>query len=674
VKRTPLIATVLFLVVINVVVFGAVRHYGFANFDDGIYVYDNARVLRGFSLANLSWALFHPHIGHWHPLTWVSLMLDIDFFGVGNPGAQHAVNGVLHTASTLLLFFALKRMTNAPWPSAVVAALFAVHPIHVQPVVWITSRKDVLSTFFWFLALWNYARYVERRTLARYLFVAASLVLGLMTKPMLVTAPFLLLVLDYWPLGRMRGGAARTEAAMAPRRLVREKLALFFAAAFTCFMAYYAGQQHGVLRPLDALPLPVRMANAVVAYASYVGKIFWPHDFAIHHPHPGDTLGLWHVVGAVVFLAAVTLLALWVRRSRPYLLAGWLWYLGTLVPVIGIVQIADHGMADRYVYVPSVGIFIMVVWFAADVFRRWRYGRAAAASAALGAVAAFMLISRVEVGYWADNVALWQRTLRATSHNVVAHNNLGTALEAQGEFSRAVAEYSKAIEIDSAYVQAHNNLGNALMKLGRAAEAAEAYAEAIRLEPDYAQAHGNRANALMTQGEPEQALDDYLEAIRISPRFADARNNLEKALAMLMQRGEIDRAVAWLERRLQADPGDAEAHIYLGVVSDMRGEPGDAVAEFREAARIDPQNAVVHNKLGLAAYRRGDYPRAEGHFADAIRITPDDVGLHLNLGLTLRRLGRNREAADQFEKVLRIRPNHPGARDALEATRTQLER
>ncbi len=545
-------------------VFWQVGNHEFISFDDNDYVTENRHVQDGITLTGIVWAFSEPHAHNWHPLTWLSHMLDCQVFGL-KPGRHHLVNLFFHVANTLLLFLILRRMTNALWQSAFVAGLFALHPLHVESVAWVAERKDVLSTLFWMLTMGAYVYYVERPGYKRYLFIIAFFALGLMSKPMLVTLPFVLLLLDYWPLKRLQtvqSGARIGTAALQPasrakkkqrsrqqprkdtvktksaassralwpdiRPLLQEKIPFFVVTILFCFVTFYA--QHRVVKPMELYPLDGRIANALISYVSYIGKMLWPVKLSVFYPYGGVALFSWQAVSAVLVLMVTTYLTIRAARHFPYLIVGWLWYLGTLIPVIGLVQVGLQSMADRYTYVPLIGVFIMIAWGVPELLNSWRYRRFALASAAVGILFALMVITYVQIGYWRNNIILYEHAIKVTSENAWAQNNLGYALSLQGKTREAIAHFQKAISINNP-ADAHYNLGIMLASQGKLDEAIYQFRESIRISPGYAKAYNNLGNALLYQGRLDEAIASYREALRLNPDYTLAQENLKNALA-----------------------------------------------------------------------------------------------------------------------------------------------
>ena len=593
--------------------FWPVRNSEFINFDDDAYVYDNPQVKAGLTLKGVIWAFTTTHMGNRHPLTWLSHMLDCEFYGL-NPGAHHLTSLLFHIANTLLLFWVLKRMTGRLWPSSFVAALFALHPLHVESVAWVAERKDVLSTFFWMLTLWTYVRYTERPGLNRYLLVILFFVLGLLSKPMLVTLPFVLLLLDYWPLGRFsfgRGGVnppnpkpsrGRNQGSF-PLHLVLEKVPFFVLSAISSVLTFFA--QGRAVGSLQRYPLETRIGNALVSYLTYIGKMIWPHPLAVFYPHPG-MLPIWQVAGAGLLLVCGSILVVRAAGKYPYFLVGWLWYLGTLVPVIGLVQVGSQGMADRYTYVPLIGLFIMVAMGVPDALKAWRHRKIALIVSAGLVLSFFITVARLQVYRWQTSTILFEHTLAVTANNFLIHNNLGTFLEKQGKIQEAAAHYTQALRIKPNYAEAHNNLGNFLDKEGKIEEAAAHYTEALRIKPNYAEAHNNLGLLLARQGKLEEASAHYTQALRIKPNYAEAHNDLGNLLA---KEGKLEEASAHYTQALRIKPDYAEAHNNLGVLLAKEGKIEEASAHYTQALRIKPDYAEPTTTWEMFWPRRGRLKR-----------------------------------------------------------------
>jgi tetratricopeptide (TPR) repeat protein len=515
------------LAFVTVLPYWQVGAHDFVNYDDPIYVTANARVQSGVGVEQTRWAFTTLHGGNWHPLTWLSHMLDCELFGV-RPGPAHLVNVALHVASTLLLCAFLTRATGTLWPSAFVAAMFGVHPLHVESVAWLAERKDVLSGLFCMLTLWAYAGFVGHPSTRRYLAVATCLLLGLMAKSMLVTLPFVLLLLDYWPFRRF--GGAGDAARLPPARLVGEKAPLIAIAATFSALAVVAQRRGGSMTGLGALSAWNRIGHAAVAYVQYVGQTLWPSRLAVFYPFP-ETVPAWQAVTAIALLLTVSVLVVRAAPRRPYLAVGWLWYLGTLTPVIGVVQVGMQAIADRYTYLPLIGLWIMLAWGATDWVRQAPRARPALATLAALATIACVVTTWRQVGHWRDSVTLFRHALAVTTDNFVAHNNLGLALVARGEMGEATTHFAEAVRLKPSYPDARNNLGGALYKQGRVDEAIANLSELLRHHPEYAPAHNNLGTILYAQGRIDEAIAEYEATLRLQPGHVEARRSLNAALA-----------------------------------------------------------------------------------------------------------------------------------------------
>lgn len=535
----PVLAVCTLLVGLVLAAFAPVAGAGLVMFDDDFLGPGNPGVRAGLSAAGLRYAWTNL-IGFWHPLTWMSLQLDAELYGP-SPAGFHITNLLVHGASTLVLFSALRAMTRAAWPSALAAALFAVHPLNVEPVAWVAERRGLLATFFWVLAMSAYARYALRPTGAHYALVALALTLGLIAKATAVTLPFALLLLDFWPLGRL--GAESTG------RLLWEKLPLLGLAAAFAGLTVVAERTSGALEWLE-VPLSMRLSNAVASYVRYLGMAAWPLALSPFYRHAGADLSAYTGAASAALLVAVTAGAFALRRRCPYATTGWLWYLGTLLPVIGLVQVGRHGMADRYTYVPLIGIWVAAAWSLAEVARRWH--AAALAMGVAGVVlAACVGVSRAQVSYWHDNCALWGHALDVDPDNALAHNSFGVALSGRGDADGAMAHFRTAVRLDRGYAMAHYNLGMALGRRGELEAAVAAFRESIRLDPRYAESHYNLGVALGRLGRSEEAARAFSEAVRLNPLDAKSHHNLAVALRRL-GRAEAARRHEAEARRLEA--------------------------------------------------------------------------------------------------------------------------
>lgn len=513
--------------------------FDFVHYDDHVYVTDNLRVKAGLTVENICWSFTSLDAGFWHPLTWLSLMLDHDLYGL-NAGGYHLTNLLFHIINTILLFIVLGRMTGALWRSFFVAALFALHPLHVEPVAWIASRKDVLSTFFMMLTLGGYYWYVQRPGVLRYSVVVIMFLMGLMAKPVLVTLPFVLLLLDWWPLNRFRTEQSVPDFKFLQNygnigRLVWEKAPLLVLAVGVSVATVIAEGRAGALKPMVSYALDVRLGNALVSYVLYIGKMLWPVNLAVFYPHPG-LWPVWVIASSVLFLGTVSYWSISRLRKYPYFATGWFWYLGTLVPVIGLVQVGSHAMADRYTYIPLIGLFMVIVWGSVDICRRFQCSMMILRVSAVVVLTALSIQSYVQVQYWKDAIQLFRHAINVTKGNYIAHNNLGAALSRQGRSAEALDQLRAALRIMPQYREALFNMGVALADQGKYFQAVEYYQRILVISPRFAEAHNNLAIALACQGQLEEAISHFRTALTIRPDYADARNNLQIAGQELQNR------------------------------------------------------------------------------------------------------------------------------------------
>jgi tetratricopeptide (TPR) repeat protein len=659
----------LLLICITLALYGQVLNHQFVYFDDTLYVTENRHIQEGLTLESVIWALTATDISYWQPMTLFSLVLDYEIFGL-NPRGFHLTNLLLHTLNALFLFLVLRRMTGSLWQSAFVATLFAIHPLNVESVAWVVERKNVLSTFFWMLTMLSYVYYSERPSLSRYLLTLLLFALGLMAKPMLVTLPFVLLLLDYWPLGRLQlGDLGKNLEPQSHRetqsgsqgslvfRLVLEKVPFFVFSMGSIYMSLWSVQSPGsVATNTVMMSMSLRFTNALVSYVSYIGKMIWPRNLAVFYPPP-EILPWWQAVAAAFFLILVSVLVLRQLRRRPYLLMGWLWYLGTLIPVIGLVQVGLWpALADRFVYVPLVGLFIIAAWGVPDLLGKWRHRKLIITVTAGVLIAAASAVTWAQLHHWRNTITLFQRALKVTSRNYLAHNNLGAALDEQGKIKEAIAHYTKSLEINPNYWMAHNNLGTALAGQGKNKEAIAHYRKALEINPNYAGIHNNFATFLAQQGRIDEALTHFSRALQIRPDFAEVHGNLGNVFG---QQGMIDEAVAHYNKALELKPTYAEAHNNLGVLLAKRGRLKEATNHYSEALRFDPQSAETHNNLAVALVELGEVEAAIPHYVRALDLQPDYAMAHNNLGNAFSEQGRLNEAIVSFSKALEIRPNSP---------------
>ena len=626
----------LFLILAIIIAYGQVRNFDFVDFDDGSYITKNIHVQKGLTIESLIWPFTTFHSANWHPITWLSHMLDYELYGL-SPMGHHWTNVQFHIANTLLLFFILFKMTGAIWRSAFVAALFALHPLHVESVAWVSERKDVLSTFFWLLTMLAYCRYVEKPVLIRYFIVLLFFVLGLMSKPMLVTLPFVLLLLDFWPLKRfqfkddreLQFGQKTCFDFKRSYKLVLEKIPFFILVVISCVLTFFAQKGGGALVPLESLSLKTRIANALISYVSYVFKAIWPGNLAVYYPYSADTFPVWQICGAALLIVSVFCGAICLLRQYRYVAVGLFWYFGTLIPVIGLVQVSDQAMADRYTYIPLTGLFIIVSWGVSDLLVKWHYRKIFFGVSAVIILSVLTVCTFFQASHWRNTITLFKNAVNVTENNYKALNNVGAALIDKGKYDEALSYFD----------------------------------EALRIYPEKTDARNNLANMLFLQGKPDEAIFHYNEILKINPRKTDVRNNLANVLS---SQGKFDEAVLYYKQAIEINPEYADAQYNLANVLSVQGKFGEAVLHYKEAIKINPEYAKAHFQLGKVLINQGKMKQAMFHFAEAIRISPDYVEGYNQIGLILAEQGKYNKAKVFFSKAIQIKPSYNEARKNIE--------
>ena len=628
----------LFLVVIILTAYWQLPTHEFLSFDDYGYIIKNTHVHEGITWENILWTFSNTDFGYWHPLTWMSHMLTFQLFGP-NPSMHLLMNLFLHISNTLLLFFVLKRMTGVLWQSAFVAAVFALHPINVESVAWVSERKNVLSTFFWMLTILTYVRYTEQPNFYRYLLILFVFVLGLMSKPMLVTLPFVLLLLDYWPLNRFKfyqytaidhgfSQGALTEIQRSPvLRLVLEKMPFLFLSTVCIYLSNLSIQHPGVAISAASVPLKLRIANALVSYVGYIKKMVWPFNLAVYYPFP-KTVPMWEVLVSVLFLTCVIFLAVRRITAKPYFAVGWLWYMGTLVPGIGLVQAGSWpAMADRFAYVPLIGLFICMTWGGAEFIGRWRYRKAAFIAIPVIIIPILMAMTWLQLRHWQNGVTLFTHNLCVTPDNSLAHYELGNAFEQQGNLYKAVFHYSEALKINPNYAEAHNNLGYILAQQKDYKEAIGHYKEALRIKPGYSEARNNLGTAFLFQGNEKEAVYQYYEALKNNPNYAGAYYNLGKVFE---NHANIERAIIFYKKALESNPEMTQALYNLSwiLVTHEDGKHRNGKEALKMAEKLckvtQYQQPLALDVLAAAYAETGKFYEAVRTEQKAIRLALPD--------------------------------------------------
>ncbi len=610
----------LLLVLSTLALYWPVTHHRFINFDDDQYVTGNFHVNAGLTWPGIVWAFQSSYAHNWHPLTWISHMLDCQFYGL-NPAGHHLTNLLFHIANSVLLFLFLNRTTGTIWRSGFLAALFACHPVHVESVAWVAERKDVLSTFFWMLTLLAYTRFVEeskarspkpkvpgQKSKIFYLGALLAFACGLMSKPMVVTLPFVLLLLDFWPLQRLN-------ASTFPRRFV-EKIPFFALALGSSTVTFLV--QRGAVAPLDTLPFSFRFTNAMVSYLRYVSKAFWPADLAILYPIPV----LWSpglIFTSILFVVACSILFIWFARRYPYLFVGWFWYLGTLIPVIGLVQVGVQSMADRYLYIPGIGLFILMVWGGNALSVNWSQRKWIAAGTGIAVVVGCTAVCRAQLQYWQNSITLFSHAKAVTPDSYVIDNHLGEALDEAGQFDKAIPILEESVRINPYNARGLSELGTALAQQGKLLEAIESFRKAVQLRPNDAVLRYDLGGELLENGQLDEAATQLLTALQLTPNFAVAHRSLA---AVLLKRGETVEALNHFSEAVQLDPGWAEAHFDYGLALLDNNRPADAAAQFSKTVALVPDQAKGHHRLAQALFLQHQSQEAINEFWQALRLDP----------------------------------------------------
>jgi len=664
--RWVALGVAVFLVVIVLMVFGQAVGFGFINYDDPENVTENPHVIAGLGWKGIEWAFTHTTIDRWAPLTVLSHMADCQFYGLWG-GGHVLTNVLLHTATTVLLFLVLWQMTAALWRSAIVATVFAIHPLRVEAVAWVSARGDMLCSFFFVLTLGAYLRYVRKPgSFIRYWSVAFLFALGLMAKSMLVTLPFALLLLDYWPLNRFPRVLTKANFLPAVRRLVMEKIPLFALVVVSSVATVIAAHHESAINIDD--PIISRICNALVSYVIYLRQMVYPAGLAIPYLDPMNHAPVAGAIVSLALLAAISYGAFSCRGKQPWVIMGWLWYLGMLVPVIGITRISYYTHADRYTYLPQIGLYILVTWGVADLCAQVRHRQLLLAGLTAAVIAVLIFCSRVQIAYWHDSKSLWEHAIACTEDNYIAHDNLGHALLEHGEREQAIPHFQKALEIQPEYPEAHNNLGKALAEEGKADQAIPHFKKALELKPGFVEARNNLGVALFQNGQTDEAIAHYQKAIENEPGVAELHYDLGNAL---LQKGEVNEALESYQRALEINPKYADAHYNLGLALIQRGDVDGAIASYQKAIEDDPYYADAQNNLGTALIQKGELDEAILHFRRATEIKPGLAEAHYNLGSALLQKNQVDEAIESYQKAIEIKPEYPQARNKLKIALAQ---
>jgi len=611
------LATCFFLLVCTLAVYWQVVDHDFLNFDDGQYVTENVQVQSGLTLRGVQWAFTTTHTTNWHPLTWLSHMLDVELYGM-NPGGHHITGVLFHLLNTVFLFLILKRLTGAHWRSACVALLFAIHPLHVESVAWVSERKDVMSTFFWMLTIWFYADFVSHKKKSRYLLALAAFALGLMSKPMLVTLPFVLLLLDYWPLNRIAFEGEQQpilEWGATVKRLILEKLPFFVLTFISALITVSIGD----VQTMQEFSVWGRIGNALVSYTAYLSDMFWPHPLIIFRPHPGE-LPFWQPLLALLLLVAITLFVLWQGKKHRFLPVGWFLYLGVLVPVIGLIQVGIQARADRYTYVPLIGIAIMVVWGVDTLSRNWKSRQRPLMAVGVIVTLLLMICTYNQVSRMKNSMTVFEYAVKYAPNAHYAHNNIALAYKNAGDFDRAIEHFSEAIRIKPDKFEAYNNRGVAYFSKHQYDEAAADYQVVLNKFPGHVEARNNLGNIFQVQGELDRAIEQYQRALAINLNHPEVNNNIGSAY---FSKRDFKEAVKYFTRALNANPFYLAARTNLARVYGEMGDIEMAIKHFQLARELAPNNPAIYDWLGISYALIGQREKAIQHYKIALSINPN---------------------------------------------------
>ncbi len=673
----------LILLILNTVAYWQVSKNEFTNYDDDVYVTQNPNVLSGLSSKSIHWAFTSTHASNWHPLTWISHMIDIEMFGL-NPGPHHVINLLFHIANSILLFLVFKIMTGALRRSAFVAILFAIHPLHVESVAWIAERKDVLCAFFWLAAMYAYVRYTRKPNTPRYILVLVFFTLGLFSKPMIVTLPFVFLLMDYWPLKRLNIEGKRLSSTEVEddaegrdvtenrlNRLLIEKIPFFMLTAASCVITFVAQKKGGAVLTLSAIPMTERIGNALLSYVGYLLKMVFPNDLSCFYPRP-VVFPAWKVIGATLFLVLITVLSIKLAKKQRYIITGWLWYLGTLVPVIGLVQVGEQVMSDRYMYLPLVGIFVIISWGIPVIFKNLKNRKTVFGLAAIILVLIFTAMTWKQTSYWKDNISLFQHAIRVDPENYLAQNNLGLTMYERGRYAEAEQYFKNAISVSPKYFRAYNNLGLAFMNQeGKLVDAVKSFSNALKIKPDYIDAHCNMGLALARAGQFDDAIKHLLIALQLDSNNAFIRQSLQK---VRMAKEKVATLSKKDEKQQHLKKITAADHNNIGVDLARKGKYKEALTHFNKALTLEPDNVNAMCNKGLVLMNNeNQLDEAMNYYKKALKINPEYFEAHFNLGLAFIRRGDRDNAISHFSKALLVAPNNESARNSIKKMIAQLK-
>lgn len=646
-------AVCLALAALTWLVFGQTRHHEFVNYDDGDYVYKNPPVSRGLTVDGIAWAFTHVHASNWHPLTWISHMADCQLYGL-DAGGHHVTSVLIHGATAILLFLLLRQVTGFLWRSAFVAAIFAIHPLRVESVAWVAERKDVLCGLFFVLTLWAYVAYARRPfSLARYGLVALMLTLGLLSKPMLVTLPLVLLLADHWPLGLL------FKNGRFDRRRILDKIPLLGLAAASCAATLFA--QRGALQDLEQVPFLARVGNAAIAGATYVGQMFWPVNLVPLYPIGPEKIILPAIAVSLFVLLGISAGVFALRRRAPYLVTGWLWYLIMLGPVIGIVQVGGQSHADRYTYLPQIGLYLMLAWGVGDLCRGWRRSRVFLGGLSAAALLTLAFLAHHQTSFWRNYETLWTHTLACIPDNPVAQNNFGTRLFEEGKLDEAETHIRRAIETHPNWWFPYSNLGGILLFKSKLDEAIASLRRSLELNPADAHTRCQLAVALNKKGQRDEAWEHFQEVLKTEPDQVRALNGIGSILGY---KNQLNEAIGYFRKALAIDPTYPETRYNLGRALCLTNQPDEAIGYLRNILGVK-DTAEARYFLGMAFSQKEQTEEAIENYRKSLELFPDHVPARYSLALALAQQGRVGEAIGHYRKVLALEPDHLAAANNL---------
>jgi protein O-mannosyl-transferase len=657
---------IVILAIVTIISFASVFQNGFISYDDPAYVVKNEHVRSGLSPSTIAWAFTATIEANWHPLTWLSHELDYSLFGL-DAQYHHAMNLFIHLLTSIMVFLLFESMTGEQWQSAFIACVFAIHPLHVESVAWIAERKDVLSGFFWFATMLAYVRYTRSSAKRWYVVALILFMLGLMSKPMLVSLPFVLLLIDYWPLERLQFGKIQTRdkigfPALPIKRILLEKIPFLIFSVISSIITFLVQQQGGSMAISSRLPMDERLTNAVVAYCKYIGKIFVPTDLAFFYPHPLGSLELWQIIGSIGIILLITFIAWKNFNTEKYFVIGWFWFLGTLIPVIGIVQVGLQSMADRYMYTPIIGIAIILAWGMPAMSRRIKLNKNIPVAAFAMTVPLMMWGTYTQTTYWKDNRTLYEHALKVTSNNHIAHTNLGADLADSGKHTEALVHLREALRLWPDEILPHGNLARSLVALGERQEALAHYYWILKRKPTDPQLQNRIADVLADEGDLNGAIEHYREAFRLDSTLLLSRCKIGKLLA---QQSKYDEAKAECTFVLHKDPTNSMTHDILGIIAGELKQYVEAIREFTEAIRLDSTNADAYNDLGIVYDNLGKEQDAFQMYQRAVHFNDEQWNAQFNLGTLYARRNQFADAAIHLQRAVELFPTALGARANL---------